>query len=58
MSLPEPLFGFSPVVSTIAQVEAVCVNHYPTSATRPYIWEGFQTAHSKVVDAKTRENCG
>lgn len=53
MSLPEPLFGPSPVVSTIGQVEAVCVKHYSTSATRPHIWEGFQAVHSKIVDTKT-----
>ena len=53
MSLPEPLFGPTPVVSSVGQVETVCVNHYPESATRPHIWEGFQTAHTKVVDAKT-----
>ena len=53
MSLPEPLFGPSPVVSSVAQVESVCVNHYPESATRPHIWEGFQTTHTKVAYAKT-----
>lgn len=53
MSLPEPLFGSNPVVSSVSLVESVCVNHYPESATRPHIWEGFQTAHTKVVDAKT-----
>lgn len=53
MSLPEPLFGPTPVVSSVGQVETVCVNHFPDSATRPHIWEGFQTAHSRVVDAKT-----
>jgi hypothetical protein len=52
MSLPEPLFGPTPVVSSVGQVESVCVNHYPESATRPHIWEGFQTAHSKVLDSK------
>ena len=53
MSLPEPLFGPRPVTCSIGQVEAVCVHHYPESATRPHIWDGFQTARSKVVDSQT-----
>ena len=53
MKLPEPLFGPKPVVSSVRQVESVCVNHYPESATRPHIWEGFQTAHTKVLDSRT-----
>jgi len=52
MILPEPLFGPKPVVSSVRQVEAVCVNHYPESATRPHIWDGFQTAHTKVLDSQ------
>lgn len=51
MNLPEPLFGDVPVVCPVNQVESVCVKHYPKSATRPFIWEGFQTAHAKVLDA-------
>jgi|LakMenEpi03Aug12_release.lakeMendotaPanAssembly.Ray.scaffolds.fasta_scaffold120697_4 hypothetical protein len=53
MRIPEPLFGLVPVVSSVPQVEAVCVNHYPESATRPHIWEGFQFAHTKIVNANT-----
>jgi hypothetical protein len=56
MKPPEPLFGPKPVVCSVGQVESVCVGHYPESATRPHIWEGFQTARSRVVDAQTPGN--
>lgn len=50
--LPEPLFGESPVHTSLSTVETVCVNRYPESATRPAIWDGFEEAHTKVVDAR------
>lgn len=51
MSLPEPLFGEKPVDCRPEVVQSVCVAHYPTSSTRPFIWEGFQTAHGKALCA-------
>lgn len=52
-SAPDPLFGDKPVQSSLSQVETVCVHGYPKSATRPPMWEGFQIAHSKIVEAQT-----
>lgn len=46
--MKRPLFGTEPVKSSLAQVETVCVSKFPASATRPYIWEGFNEAHGKV----------
>lgn len=46
-----PLFGSEPVQSSLGQVETVCVKRYPESATRPPMWEGFQTAHIRILDA-------
>jgi hypothetical protein len=48
--LPDPLFGDKPVRSSLVAVESVCVNSYPESATRPAIWDGFQEAHTRIVD--------
>ena len=38
------------VRSSLSQVESICVNRYPASATRPAIWEGFQRRTPEVVN--------
>jgi len=48
----EPLFGKTPVRTSRAIVESVCVASFADSVTRENIWEGFSIAQAQIQ--KTR----